>query len=289
MIRAYWSPLCCLAGMAVAALGLGCGSPGTSETGQTQQTGAVQESSQKKAASTGDTEGAAQQLKGSELQQAGTLVGTVLFDGSEIIPQTMIPIRADEQYCGRHGKDGLYPAEDCLIDPETKGIRNVIVYLMDPALRNWPNTPRENIVVGNRNCRFEPHVNVSTVGSTVEVKNFDDVFHTTHLYGIGFPFQFNPALPTKGTAETTKLPRPGMHDVKCDKHGWMRAFLRVDSHPFHTITDETGQFEIAGIPPGTYQVGMFHEYFRPEPKDPERTEVTIEAGQRVSLDRKFSE
>ena len=40
-----------------------------------------------------------------------------------------------------------------------------------------------------------------------------------------------------------------------------------------------GRFEIQGIPPGTYQVGMFHEVFRVETRDSESVSITIQAGE----------
>jgi hypothetical protein len=130
-------------------------------------------------------------------------------------------------------------------------------------------------------------VALATIGSTLEVKNSDEVYHTTHLYGPG-GFQFNPGLRTKGDSERTELARPGTYVVKCDRHGWMSAFLRVDDHPFHAITDELGRFEITGIPPGKHQVEVFHEKFGERPIAPDVIEVDIQADQVTDLNLKLS-
>jgi plastocyanin len=219
----------------------------------------------------------------------GTLKGTITFKGDEIPPQTPSPILTDPEHCEKHGKGGYYPMEDYVIDAETKGIRYVIVSLKSPAVRKWPNTPKQDLVLDNRNCRFEPHVGLLTVGSTIEVKNSDEVYHTTHLYGPG-GYQFNPGLRTRGESEKTELTRPGRYIVKCDRHGWMSAFLQVDDHPFHTVTDEKGRFEITGIPPGKHQVEVYHERFGelPNPARPEPLEVQIEADQTATLDLTLS-
>jgi high-affinity iron transporter len=142
-------------------------------------------------------------------------------------------------------------------------------------------------VIDNRNCRFEPHIALSTVGSTIEVKNSDEVYHTTHLYGPG-GFQFNPGLRTKGESEKTKLTRPGVYTIKCDRHGWMQAYLRVDDHPFHAVSDEKGRFEIGGIPPGKYQVEVYHEKFGERPIPPEVLEVEIKADETATMEVKLS-
>lgn len=217
----------------------------------------------------------------------GTLQGTIVFDGDEIPAQTMVPIQTDPEVCAKHGKEGVFPMEDYLIDPQTRGIRYVIVYLKGDAVRKWRDTPRKDIVLDNHNCRFEPHVGLLTVGSTIEVKNSDNVYHTTHLYGPG-GYQFNPGLRTKGESEKTELTRPGTYVVKCDRHGWMSAFLRVDDHPFHAVTDENGRFEITGIPPGTHQVEVYHEKFGERPIKPGVLEVQIESDQTATLDLKLS-
>ena len=47
--------------------------------------------------------------------------------------------------------------------------------------------------------------------------------------------------------------------VKCDVHGWMQAFIQVDEHPFHAVTDGMGAFRISNIPPGTYDLVTWHE------------------------------
>jgi len=225
----------------------------------------------------------------------GTLTGTIVFDGAEIPAQTMVPIATDPEICQKHGMDGLYPMEDYVIDRQTRGIRYVIVYLQSDAIRKWAGTPRQDATIDNRNCRFEPHVALATVGSQVEVKNSDDVYHTTHLYGPA-GFQYNPGLRAKGQSERTELKRPGTYIVKCDRHGWMSAFLRVDDHPFHAVTDEKGRFEIKGIPPGKHRVEVFHEKFGERPiaqpaggnTAPEVIEVNIEADKTSTLDLKLS-
>jgi plastocyanin len=263
--------------LAVVAVCTGCGGrPGAAPSGANQK----RADSAQATPAVGDTAAA-------PASPTGTLKGTIVFEGDEIPPQTMVPIQTDPQICEKHGTDGLYPMEDYVIDGQTRGIRYVIVNLKSEAIRKWPGTPRQNVVIDNRNCRFEPHVALATAGSMIEVKNSDDVYHTTHLYGPG-GFQYNPGLRAKGESEQTELARPGMYIVKCDRHGWMSAFLRVDDHPFHAITDAQGRFEITGIPAGTHQVEVFHEKFGERPVPPQLIEVTIEADKTSTLDLKLS-
>jgi hypothetical protein len=39
----------------------------------------------------------------------------------------------------------------------------------------------------------------------------------------------------------------------------MKAYIRVDSHPFHGVTDARGRFVIENVPVGSYQLDVWHE------------------------------
>jgi hypothetical protein len=93
-------------------------------------------------------------------------------------------------------------------------------------------------------------------GGTLEAMNSDAVLHTTHLYG---PAEVNISLPMKGARSARQIDDPGPYAVRCDVHGWMQAVVRVDRHPFHAVTAESGAFRIEGIPPGRYRVEAWHE------------------------------
>ena len=183
-------------------------------------------------------------------QDHGALEGFVRLAGIEIPQPTRIENTTDPKVCGR-----FHTLEDLLVSPKSHGIRNVIVALKDVPASNSPVNHVSRFVLDNRECKFVPHVNVLTVGSTVQALNGDPMLHNVHFYGA---LTANIALP-KGAKATKKVTKPGMIIVKCDVHGWMQAFIRVDSHPFHAVTDENGYFSIPDIPAGTYDVEIWHE------------------------------
>lgn len=186
--------------------------------------------------------------------QVGDIEGQVLFQGATIPKPTEIENGTDPEACGTRQSFG-----DLVISPENRGIQNVIVSLADATV---PTAPRpagpagKTLTVDNRKCQFAPHVAVLTAGSTVEATNSDPISHTTHLYYGAL--SRNLALAT-GEKASQFLARPGMIIVKCDIHGWMKAYVRVDSHPFHAVSDAAGRFAIRGIPAGSYTLEVWHE------------------------------
>lgn len=184
-------------------------------------------------------------------ESLGSLEGLVKLAGEDLPEPMRIQNTTDPEVCGRD-----HTLEDMIISPENRGIRNVIVALADVPEKKVPTLAPERLVVDNTDCRFAPHASVLTVGSTIEAVNSDPVLHTTHLYGA---VEANISLPIKGSRTTRAVHRPGMIIIKCDIHGWMQGFIRVDPHPFHAVTAADGSFQIFNIPAGTYTLEVWHE------------------------------
>ena len=196
----------------------------------------------------------------------GVIEGTVRFSGTAVPTSTMIPIAADMEYCGpEHSK------EDYVIDAESRGVRYTIVHLKGEGVRDWLDVEPGYLMLDNKNCRFEPHAAVLTVGSTLELHNSDSIYHTTHAY---FGASFNFALPEKDARVKVVLDTPGLIQIRCDKHGWMNAFIHVGRHPLHAVTDSQGRFNISGVPAGRYTLSAWHEQFGRQ-----QTPVVVRAGE----------
>jgi uncharacterized protein (DUF2141 family) len=69
-----------------------------------------------------------------------------------------------------------------------------------------------------------------------------------------------------------------MVPVTCDMHPWMNAYIGVLDHPFFDVTGETGRFSIAGLPPGTYVIEIWHERLGTQTQ-----EVDVSAGEAKDL------
>lgn len=181
----------------------------------------------------------------------GTLRGRVYLRGAVTPEQPLIQNTTDPDVCG-----SVQRAGDLLVDPETRGIANVIVALRGALGDHRPTAAPSRLVLENRDCQFVPRVAVLTVGSTIEALSHDEVLHTVHLYGA---LERNMALPAPSVSMTVAVEEPGMIAVLCDVHGWMKAYVRVDAHPFHAVTDERGGFVIHDFPAGNGELDVWHE------------------------------
>jgi plastocyanin len=219
----------------------------------------------------------AQATPGSPQQTApatGAIEGRVLFEGDPIPKSTEIENGTDPEVCGRRQSFG-----DLIISPQNRGIQNVILSLADESVPPTPKLAADKLVIDNHNCQFSPHVAVLTTGSTVEATNSDAIFHTTHLYYGAL--SRNLAL-SRGDRLTQLVSRPGMILVKCDIHGWMKAYVRVDRHPFHAVSDASGHFAIRGLPAGRYVLEVWHETLGRQ-----RVPVTVTLGKTEQIEIQF--
>lgn len=181
----------------------------------------------------------------------GTLEGFVRVAGERIPSPTTVENTTDPEVCGR-----AHSLEDLLVAAENRGIRYAIATLVGVPKDRVPGRSPQRVVLHNRDCRFDPHVAVAIVGDTIVATNGDPTLHTTHYYGV---LRGNISLPVSGMVATRVARLPGMISVLCDVHGWMKAFIRVDDHPYHAVTDEKGYFQISGVPPGSYTLELWHE------------------------------
>ena len=114
--------------------------------------------------------------------------------------------------------------------------------------------------ITNKNCYFEPRVQVARTRSVATLTSEDDTLHSTYAYDDRARTLFNVAIPIAGLAIERPLPRPGVVRVECDSHAWMRGWVYV-TDDIATVSGSDGRFEIGDVPPGTYELTIWHERY----------------------------
>jgi plastocyanin len=204
----------------------------------------------------------------------GTLAGTVRLAGPAPV-RPPLPVYKSQQVCGNTLAD-----EQLVVGP-AGGVRYAVVTV--EGVRDGRKPERDvAIVLDNRLCRFEPHVQTAEVGQSVELRNSDPILHNADAR-MGQETLFNVAL-TPGREVRKPLARAGLIAVTCDvRHTWMKAFIMVADHPYHTVTDAEGSYEIRDLPPGDYTVRVWHEELGTQEQ-----RATITAGEVAALDIAYS-
>ena len=130
-----------------------------------------------------------------------------------------------------------------------------VVVSLQPV--NQPPAPAaRRAVVLQKNKTFTPHILTVVAGTTVDFPNSDPIFHNAFSSYSGQIFDVG--LYPPGTSRSVRFVRPGVVRVFCNIHPSMSAVILVLNTPWFTTTAKDGSFQL-DVPPGTYEVNVFHE------------------------------
>jgi len=105
--------------------------------------------------------------------------------------------------------------------------------------------------------QFIPHVTAIQVGTGVAFPNLDPIYHSAFSTFSGQVFDLG--LYPPGTSRTVAFRHPGIVRVFCNIHPTMSAVIVVLKDPWFAASDAAGAFSIPKVPPGDYQMRVFHE------------------------------
>jgi plastocyanin len=117
--------------------------------------------------------------------------------------------------------------------------------------------PARGKVISQRGKMFVPHVLVVPVGSKVAFRNDDAIFH--NIFSLSKPNEFDTGLYKQGATYTETFRHPGAVQLLCNIHASMFGFVVVVDTPYYAEAEASGAFTIKGVPPGEYQLQVWHE------------------------------
>jgi len=216
----------------------------------------------------------------------GTVYGQITVDATRPVPAPKVILGSLAMQKAGFAKP--VSAEDLLISTTTRGLKSVFVYLRKPSdtLRIHPDLIElpELAKLNQVNGRFVPHTLIVRTGQKFEFANInmrDGNFHTYPLRNQAFnllvPSKTNTMIPGFGRfTKAESLP----FKIANDKSPWMSAYCMVVDHPYATITDSIGRFDIENLPPGKHVLSFWHERAGYLARD---LEVTVEPGKLTEI------
>ena len=127
--------------------------------------------------------------------------------------------------------------------------------------------PEKNPVMDQINMIFSPHILPVLVGTTVDFLNSDDVAHnvfspdeSADKMNLGtWPKGEIRSFTFKNSCEKVCDPV-----LLCNVHPEMEAYVVVIDNPYFSKADDSGFFQISCVPPGKYNVKVWHPKLKAE-------------------------
>lgn len=186
------------------------------------------------------------------LASSGSLAGSILLEGPA--HDSIVATGRDTRVCG----DSASVTE---VVTTGNSLANALVWVDGVSSgKPLPEKRRETLTV--ERCRFGPRVVGVVAGSTVNVLARDRVSHTMNFYreGAGAPVAHIRTMDAGQVVPSEQIAaKPGIVEARCSQHPWARGYVAVFDHPYFAVTDGKGAFEITALPPGTYDVKVWHE------------------------------
>jgi plastocyanin len=193
------------------------------------------------------------------LPALATLASAATVNGR--INGTLPPLRKSPDLYGKYRRG--QPA------PE---LPNPLLVVLMPADGSTPPTVTKRPVIDQKDERFQPSALVVQTGTTVGFLNSDAYYH--NVFSLSAPRKFDLGRYRKGTSRPVTFDKPGLVRLFCDIHPGMLGYVLVTPSPWGAAASPEGNFAITDVPPGRYDVLVWHEPLT----DPVRIDtVTIEA------------
>jgi hypothetical protein len=188
----------------------------------------------------------------------GSITGTITTTAKGAPP---VRVTIDQKVCGNE-----LPDEAIVVDAQGRLANAVVI------LTGVPRAAAAEPMVSNEKCRFAPRVQLSAPKASVKTTSKDPVLHTTNAQLENGRTLFNVALPIPGITITKAIAASGNVRLSCNTHPWMRGWMVV-TNDAAAISGADGRFTIDNVPPGTYELRVWHETLKGAPQ-----KVTVTAG-----------
>jgi plastocyanin len=154
------------------------------------------------------------------------------------------------------------------------------VVWLNPVAGATLETPRQDASkipqLVQKNKSFQPSLLVIPVGGKVEFPNHDPFFH--NVFSLFEGKRFDLGLYESGTSRFVQFDKPGISYIFCNIHAEMSAVIIALNTPYYAISNARGEISIPNVPPGRYELQVFHSAVPPENLQTVTREITVASG-----------
>jgi plastocyanin len=136
-------------------------------------------------------------------------------------------------------------------------INETLVWLEPASGAKTPKRPAATFTMTTRGKALIPHVLAIPVGSTVSFPNEDPISH--NLFSLSSANSFDLGIYRAGAGKSHTFTTPGIVNVYCNVHPQMSSVIHVMATPYYGLADATGNFSIADVAPGKYDIVAWNE------------------------------
>jgi len=157
-----------------------------------------------------------------------------------------------------------------------KDASQVVVWLTSISAPIDPPRQSEIPKLVQKDKAFHPSLLVIPVGGKVEFPNQDPFFH--NVFSLFEGKRFDLGLYESGDTRVVKFDKPGVSFIFCNIHVQMSAVVIAVNTPYYAISNARGELSLPNVPPGRYQLQVFHASVAPEALRLLSREITVAAG-----------
>lgn len=150
-----------------------------------------------------------------------------------------------------------------------------------------------SLTVQTKSCNFGPYTGVLTSQDLVRVGNQDSIKHVLHSYAVRgrkasilrsvHNRDIFPGSEIEVEFTQKHLKNSSAVVITCDRHDFMENRFYVVDNPYFSISDQNGHYTIDQIPPGSYELVVWHPVLGEK-----KHEIMVEPNGNIEMNFEFS-